>query len=205
MWGGEKYINPPNAKRGLRLLDREILRKRVKQSYLLCKSLLIYLKLKAVYGSRISVRAINSIKGKMNIDLLTDSRLSIGRFFMPAGPCYIKCLENAVCKIGNNVFMNHNCSITCADRIIIGDNVIMANNVVIIDHDHKLGHEGVVDGLTLSPVIIGDNVWIGANAVILKSVKIGEGAVIAAGAVVNCDVPAYEIWGGIPAKKIKKL
>lgn len=172
---------------------------------MLCKSLLTYLKLKAVYGSRISVRAINSIKGKMNIDLLTDSRLSIGKFFMTAGPCYIKCLENAVCKIGNNVFMNHNCSITCADRIIIGDNVIMANNVVIVDHDHKLGHEGVVDGLTSSPVIIGDNVWIGANAVILRSVKIGDGAVIAAGAVVNCDVPAYEIWGGIPAKKIKKL
>ena len=58
-----------------------------------------------------------------------------------------------------------------------------------------------MDGLTSSPVIIGDSVWIGANAVILKSVKIGEGAVIAAGAVVNCDVPAYEIWGGIPAKK----
>ena len=195
MRGGQKYVNPPDAKRGLCLLNREILRKRVKQSYLLWKSLLTYLKLKAVYGSRISVRAINSIKGKMNIDLLTDSRLSIGKFFMTAGPCYIKCLENAMCKIDNNVFMNHNCSITCADRIIIGD------NVVIVDHDNKLGHEGVVDGLTSSPVIIGDSVWIGANAVILKSVKIGEGAVIAAGAVVNCDVPAYEIWGGIPAKK----
>lgn len=60
---------------------------------------------------------------------------------MTAGPCYIKCLENAMCKIDNNVFMNHNCSITCADRIIIGDNVIMANNVVIVDHDNKLGHE----------------------------------------------------------------
>lgn len=101
--------------------------------------------------------------------------------------------------------MNHNCSITCADRIVIGNNVIMANNVVIVDHDHKLAHKGIVDGLTSSLVVIGDNVWIGANAVILKSVTIGEGAVIAAGAVVNCDVPAHEIWGGIPARKIKKL
>lgn len=144
-------------------------------------------------------------KGKLNIDLLPESKLSIGRFFMTAGPCYIKCLENSICKIGNNVFMNHNCSITCADRIVIGNNVIMANNVVIVDHDHKLAHKGIVDGLTSSLVVIGDNVWIGANAVILKSVTIGEGAVIAAGAVVNCDVPAHEIWSGIPARKIKKL
>lgn len=47
--------------------------------------------------------------------------------------------------------------------------------------------------------------WIGANAVILRGVSIGDGAIVAAGAVVNHDIPAHEIWGGIPAKKIKKL
>lgn len=52
--------------------------------------------------------------------------------------------------------------------------------------------------------IIEDEVWIGANVVILKGVKIGEGAIIAAGAVVSKDIPAYEIWGGVPAKFIKK-
>ena len=45
----------------------------------------------------------------------------------------------------------------------------------------------------------------GANAVILRGVSIGDGAIVAAGAVVNHDIPAHEIWGGIPAKKIKKL
>jgi acetyltransferase-like isoleucine patch superfamily enzyme len=52
------------------------------------------------------------------------------------------------------------------------------------------------------PIIIGNDVWIGANAVILKGVEIGDGAVVAAGAVVNKPIAAYEIWGGVPAKKI---
>lgn len=47
--------------------------------------------------------------------------------------------------------------------------------------------------------------WIGANAVILRGVSIGDGAIIVAGAVVNHDIPAYEVWGGIPAKKIREL
>ena len=101
--------------------------------------------------------------------------------------------------------MNHNCSITCAEEVTIGDACNIANNVVIVDHDHRFGKYGVEDGLESTPVHIGKNVWIGANAVILKGVSIGDGAIIAAGAVVNHDIPAYEIWGGIPAKKIKNL
>lgn len=49
------------------------------------------------------------------------------------------------------------------------------------------------------------NVWIGANVVVLKGVKIGDGAVIAAGAVVNHDIPSYQVWGGIPAHYIRDL
>lgn len=202
VWGG---VSLASNQIRFGILKKTSFRKRVKQLYLLSKSLLVYLKLKLIYGSRITLKAINSIKGKLDIDLLADSKLKIGHFLMTTGPCYIKCIENSVCEIGDNVFMNHNCSITCVDRVTIGDNVIMANNVVIVDHDHKLGHEGVVDGLKTSPVFIGNNVWIGANSVILKSVTIGEGAVIAAGAIVNCNVPAHEIWGGIPARKIKEL
>lgn len=52
--------------------------------------------------------------------------------------------------------------------------------------------------------IIEDGVWIGANVVVLRGVRIGEGAIIGAGAVVNKDIPPFEIWGGVPAKFIKK-
>ena len=56
----------------------------------------------------------------------------------------------------------------------------------------------------IDPPIIEDEVWIGANVIVLRGVRIGTGAIIAAGAVVNKDVPSFEIWGGVPAKFLKK-
>ena len=157
------------------------------------------------YGTNVEISAINSIKGKFQIELFSESNLKIGTFLMSAGPCYIKCTENAMCKIGEKVFINHNCSITCVEEITIGDACNIANNVVIVDHDHRLGKYGVEQVLESKPVHIGKNVWIGANTVILRGVSIGDGAIIAAGAIVNQDIPPYEIWGGVPAKRIKRL
>lgn len=149
---------------------------------------------------------INSLKGKFDLDLGGGGHADFGKFFMTAGPFYAKCLDNAELKIGNMCFFNHNCSITCAEKIEIGDNCLFANNVVIIDHDHKLDENGFVKGeLTTSPVRIDDGVWIGANSVILRGVTIGNGAVVAAGAVVSHDVPEHTLVGGVPAKIIRKL
>ncbi len=94
-------------------------------------------------------------------------------------------------QIGHNCFFNRNVSITCLDKITIGDYVTVANNVVIVDHDHDF-HTGR-NHYTTAPVTIDDNVWIGANCVILKGVHIGENAVIAAGSVVFKDVPANTV------------
>ena len=101
--------------------------------------------------------------------------------------------------------MNHNCSITCAKEITIGGNCNLANNIVIVDHDHNIGDTGVVAGLNRKLIYIGNNVWIGANVTILKGVIIGDDAIVAAGAVVRQDIPNCEIWGGVPARKICKL
>ncbi len=59
-------------------------------------------------------------------------------------------------------------------------------------------------GHTERDIIIGDDVWIGYGAQIMSGVTIGRGAVVAAGAVVTKDIPPYEVWGGVPAKKIKE-
>lgn len=164
-----------------------------------------YFKYKLLYRSRIEMKIINSLKGKFSIELMCGSKCHIGSFIMTAGPFYLKCTENANISIGDKCYFNHNCSITCAEKIEIGDNCIFANNLVIVDHDHNLSGKGVDQGLNKSPVKIGKNVWCGANVTILKGVKIGDGAVIAAGAVVNKDVPAYELWGGVPARSIKSF
>lgn len=75
--------------------------------------------------------------------------------------------------------------------------------MVIVDHNHKIGSNGLKEGFTFKEITIGKNVWIGANSTVLQGVSIGDGAVIAAGAVVTKDVPSYEIWG-VPARFIKK-
>lgn len=162
-----------------------------------------YMKYNFLYGKGISFNVINSIKGRLRIDIFYGGRILIGKFLMSRGPLYLKCMESGKLQIGNNCFFNHNCSVTCNENIIIGDNCMFANNVVIIDHDHKIEDGVINDSLVSKPVIIGDNVWCGANVTILKGVSIGNGAIIAAGAVVTKDVLPYTIVGGIPAKFIK--
>lgn len=168
-------------------------------------SIVVFLKMKCLYSTRIKMRIINSIKGKFKLYLDKQAKCFIGDFLMVDGPLYIKSKGNGSLKIGDNVFFNHNCSVTCMEKIEIGNNCTFANNLVIVDHDHKIDKMGIVEGYNTAPIIIGDNVWCGAGVIILKGVVIGDGAVIAAGAVVNKDVPSYEMWGGVPARKIKSL
>jgi acetyltransferase-like isoleucine patch superfamily enzyme len=107
--------------------------------------------------------------------------------------------EGATLELGSG-YCNINSSISCFDHISIGDGVFISEQVLIRDSDdHKISDESPV---TL-PIRIGNNVWIGVKATILKGVTIGDGAVIAAGSVVNKDVPAYSLVGGVPAKVLR--
>lgn len=85
----------------------------------------------------------------------------------------------------------------------VGRDAMMGPDVTIITQDHKASPDGRFDGYERAKVVIGDDAWIGARAVILKGVRIGRSAIVAAGAVVSKDVPDYAIVGGVPAKVIK--
>lgn len=114
--------------------------------------------------------------------------------------------------IGNDCNFGNSVHITCCNKITIGNNVLTGMNVIISDNSH-----GDIDAESLSlppmmrpltskgEIIIGDNVWIGDKVAILAGVKIGDGAVIAANAVVTKDVPPYTVVGGVPAHLIKKV
>ena len=121
-----------------------------------------------------------SVKGKLFIDYATNIREGFS----------VIC--DGKMSIGHNCFFNRNVSITCLEQIKIGNYVTVANNVVIVDHDHDF-RKGRNNYKT-APVVIEDNVWIGANCVILKGVHIGENAVIAAGSVVFKDVPENTVY-----------
>jgi acetyltransferase-like isoleucine patch superfamily enzyme len=96
-------------------------------------------------------------------------------------------------------FMNMNSTLNCFDYIELGNDVAIADNVTISDSDnHSINGQKIT-----APVIIKDHVWIGKNSLILKGVTIGEGAVIAAGAIVTKDVAPYSLVAGVPAKVIK--
>lgn len=107
-------------------------------------------------------------------------------------------------RIGRNVYINHLCSMLDMGTITIGDNVLIGPKVNILSEEHPV-NPTERKSLMVRPVVIKNSAWIGAGATILPGVTVGENAVVAAGAVVNKDVPDNTIVGGIPAKIIKKL
>lgn len=117
-------------------------------------------------------------------------------------PFYTDCGKN-IC-VGKNVFINSGCSFQDQGGIIIGDGVLIGHNVVLatLNHDSDPQKRG---DMYPAPIRIGNNVWIGAQATVLPGVTIGDGAIVAAGAVVTRDVPANVIVGGVPGKIIKKI
>lgn len=107
-------------------------------------------------------------------------------------------------NIGKRVFINHACSFLDMGGITIEDDVMIGPRVNLVTENHPLD-PGKRKAMLCAPVLIKRNAWIGAGATILPGVTIGENAVIAAGAVVNRDVPANTVAGGIPAKIIKPV
>ena len=109
--------------------------------------------------------------------------------------------------VGNNVFIGAGCEFNIRKGIEIGSNSLIASGCYFVDHDHDFSERTIpisnqVNGVE-SSISLGSDVWIGAHVVVLKGVAIGDGAIVAAGSVVNKSIPAYEIWGGVPARKLR--
>ncbi|MFD2904321.1 DapH/DapD/GlmU-related protein [Sphingobacterium anhuiense] len=117
-------------------------------------------------------------------------------------PLYINYGKNT--SIGKNVFINFDCVFLDLGGIIIEDDVLIAPKVSLLTEGHPIEPHNR-QSLTVAPIHIKKNAWIGANATVLPGVTIGENAVVAAGAVVGKDVPDNTIVGGIPAKIIKNI
>ncbi|WP_406535134.1 sugar O-acetyltransferase [Methanobrevibacter sp.] len=106
--------------------------------------------------------------------------------------------------LGNNVFINSGCRFQDQGGIYIGDNVLIGHNVVLatLNHEENPLKRG---NLIPSPIRIGNDVWVGSNATILPGVTIGNGAIIAAGAVVTKDVNENSVVAGVPARYIRDV
>lgn len=107
-------------------------------------------------------------------------------------------------NLGKNVFINHACSFLDLGGITIEDDVMIGPRVNLTSENHPLDPNDRKT-VILQAIVIKRNAWIGAGATILPGVTIGENSIVAAGAVVNKDVPANTIVGGVPAKILKVL
>lgn len=107
-------------------------------------------------------------------------------------------------KIGKDVFVNSGCCFQDQGGVTLGDGCLVGHNVVFatLDHDKCPSRRG---DMTAAPIVVGKDVWIGAHATILKGVTIGDGAIVAAGAVVTRDVPPNTIAAGVPARVVKTI
>jgi len=109
-------------------------------------------------------------------------------------------------SIGNEVFINTDCRFACGGNITIGDHCQISARVSFETINHQLipVKYGKRPSKT-APIIIENNVWIGSGVILLPGVTVGQGAVVAAGAVVKKDVPSYTLVAGVPAQIIRDL
>lgn len=147
---------------------------------------IIYLKAKLL-------RYVNKINLKENVIIKSNAQICA-------------CNKDSKITIGKNSTIGYYTFIYSSENIEIGDDCMIAPFVYIVDSDHGIDINSKMntqDNET-SSIKIGDDVWIGSNSVILPGVEIGNGSIIAAGSVVNKDVEEFSIYGGVPAKFLKK-
>ena len=109
--------------------------------------------------------------------------------------------------IGEHCYVNPTCVIYSGNGVRLGDYVLLAAGVMLMPTNHEFGRRDIpirCQGFAPSRngILMEDDVWIGANSVILDGAHIARGAIIGAGSVVRGSIPSYEIWGGVPARKI---
>jgi acetyltransferase-like isoleucine patch superfamily enzyme len=140
------------------------------------------------------------------LEIGKNARIEFGRWCWVGHGTKIRAHEGVV-SIGAKTVMGQECTISAFQRVSIGRECVIADRVMFIDFDH-----GVVEverpirqqGIYKRDVNVGNNVWIGYGACILRGVTVGDNSIIGTNAVVTKDVPPNSVVGGVPAKLIRK-
>lgn len=178
--------------RGRVLIYNKIKINREKDARIICKT---------KNNFQLNIGWVRKVRSNGLIVMKRNSLIKIKNNFRIYSSCKIVMKENSVMSLGSG-YINSNVNINCTEKITIGEGVAISENVIIRDSDthpifsdpnHKMTKE----------IFIGNKVWIGMNVIVLKGVTIGDGAIIAAGAIVTKDVPAQTMVAGIPAKVVK--
>jgi acetyltransferase-like isoleucine patch superfamily enzyme len=108
-------------------------------------------------------------------------------------------------RVGRNVFINQGCTLNDIGGIEIGDDVMIGPRVSLITSGHPLDPNQRRKQIVAAPIVIQRNVWLGAGAMVLQGVTVGEDSVVAAGAVVTRDVPPGTLVAGVPAQVLRPI
>ncbi|EEK77694.1 Galacturonic acid acetylase (Galacturonic acid acetyl transferase) [Bacillus cereus R309803] len=148
---------------------------------------------KIIYFRNIN-SSIFSLQANSRIEIFNKkAKINIGKFVFIRKNASFRIDFNGVLSIEEKVFINDNCNINCVNKVSIGKNTKIAPNVCINDHDHNYKNPAEYH-LVVGEVIIGKNVWIGSNVVILRDTVIGDNVVVAAGSVVKGNVPSNTLF-----------
>ena len=117
-----------------------------------------------------------------------------------------RCDYGSFIRVGERVFVNFDCTILDCGLVTIGDGVQIASGVQLLAADHPREPELRAAGLELGrPVVIEDNVWIGAGAIVCPGVTVGRDSIVGAGSVVTRDIPAGVVAAGNPCRVVREL
>ena len=162
-------------------------------------------KLLTLYGPRLKLDGLAFIGPRVVLQIGRGARVELGRWSWIGHGTKIRCHEGVV-VIGAKTVLGQECTISAYQHVSIGRECVIADRVMLIDFDHgmvevdrPIRHQGIYK----RDVRVGNNVWIGYGACILRGVTIGDNAVIGTNAVVTRDVPANAIVGGVPARIIR--
>jgi acetyltransferase-like isoleucine patch superfamily enzyme len=202
---------PPEVRRapaprhgGLPTLLRFMARKRMLTPKYI--RLLIRLGIRRVrHGRRLKLDGVAFIGPGCQIQVGRTGRLELGRWSWVGHGCKLRCHEGVV-SIGAKTVMGQECTISAYQHVSIGRECVIADRVMMIDFDHgmvEVDRPIRLQGIYKRDVKIGNNVWIGYGACILRGVTVGDNAVIGTNAVVTRDVPANAVVGGVPARLIR--
>jgi acetyltransferase-like isoleucine patch superfamily enzyme len=160
-----------------------------------------YLRRASSVGSRVRLRGrpLISNGGRMVIG----SRVQL---ISTAATLELVSLNGGSLEIGDRTLVNYGGSIAAAELVRIGACCLIGTHAIIMDNDfHRIEPERRLEWPESRPIVIEDNVWIGARVIVLGGVTIGEGSCIGAGSVVIDDIPPRSLAVGVPARVIRKL
>ena len=173
---------------------------------ILLANIIRYLFNKLHYGKRYNSRLIERISPGASIRLFQKGAITIGYNVDLAPLTDIQVHSNGCLAIGDHVYMNRGCIISCHGKVTIGSGCMFGPEVKIFDNNHRFDKEsGVSTKLKIGSISIGNNCWLASGVILLKGADIGDNCVIGAGCIINTKIPANSLVKAVQDLQISAI